>query len=47
MKKLILKKGQDKNLVVKNFCEKYNINDEEKNKILKIIDERIKHYSIY
>lgn len=41
-KKLILKKGDDINLVVKNFCEKYGINDEEKSKILKIIEERIK-----
>ena len=32
MKKLILKKGEDKNLVVKKFCEKYNINEKEKNK---------------
>ena len=35
MKKLILKKGEDKNLVVKKFCEKYNINEKEKNKIAK------------
>ena len=45
IKKLILKKTDDKNLVVKNFCEKYGINEEEKNKILKIIDERLKNYS--
>ena len=43
MKKLILKKGEDKNLVVKNFCEKYNINEKEKNKILKIIEDRLKN----
>ena len=45
IKKLVLKKTDDKNLVVKNFCEKYGINEEEKNKILKIIDERLKNYS--
>ena len=45
LKKLVLKKGEDKNLVVKNFCEKYGINEDEKTKIIKIIDERLKHYS--
>ena len=45
LKKLILKKGEDKNLVVKNFCEKYGINENEKKKIMKIIDERLKYYS--
>ena len=45
VKKLILKKNDDKNLIVKNFCEKYGINEEEKNKILKIIDERLKNYN--
>ena len=42
VKKLILKKGEDINLIVKNFSEKYNINENEKNKILKIIEERLK-----
>ena len=37
------KKVDDKNLVVKNFCEKYNINEKEKNKILKIIEDRLKN----
>ena len=45
LKKLVLKKGEDKNLVVKNFCEKYGINENEKKKIMKIIDERLKYYS--
>ena len=45
LKKLILKKGEDKNLIVKNFCEKYGINEEEKIKIIKIIDERLKNYT--
>ena len=45
LKKLILKKGEDKDLIVKNFCEKYGINEEEKTKIIKIIDERLKNYS--
>ena len=45
LKKLVLKKGEDKNLVVKKFCEKYGINEDEKSKIIKIIDERLKHYS--
>jgi len=42
IKKLILKKGEDINLVVKNFCKKYDINEKEKNKILKIIEDRLK-----
>ena len=45
LKKLVLKKGEDKNKIVKNFCEKYGINEEEKTKIIKIIDERLKNYS--
>ncbi len=45
LKKLVLKKGEDKNIIVKNFCEKYGINEEEKTKIIKIIDERLKNYS--
>ena len=45
LKKLVLKKGEDKNLIVKNFCEKYGINEEEKTKIIKIIDQRLQNYS--
>ena len=45
LKKLVLKKGEDKNIIVKNFCEKYGINEEEKTKIIKIIYERLKNYS--
>ena len=41
MKKLILKKGEDKNIIVQNFCKKYNINNKEEAKIIKIIEERL------
>ena len=41
MKKLILKKGENKNIIVQNFCKKYNIKEKEKVKILKIIEERL------
>ena len=41
MKKLILKNGEDKDKAVLNFCKKYNINEKEKTKIIKIIDERL------
>ena len=44
-KKLILKKGENKNSVVDDFCKKYCIKEEEKNKILKIIDERLEKYN--
>ena len=43
-KKLILRKGDDKNNIIKNFCKKYGINDEnEKNKLIEVIDERLKN----
>ena len=42
--KLILRKGDDKNKIIKNFCKKYGINDEnEKNKLIEVIDERLKN----
>ena len=44
-KKLILKKGENKNSVVDDFCKKYCIKEEEKNKIMKIIDERLEKYN--
>ena len=43
MKKLIINKGEDKDLIVTDFCKKYNINEEEKNKILKIIEDRLQN----
>ena len=43
-KKLILRKGDDKNNIITNFCKKYGINDEnEKNKLIEVIDERLKN----
>ena len=41
-KKLIIKKGDDKNIIIKNFCKKYGLDDIEKNKIIKVIDEQLK-----
>ena len=41
-KKLIIKKGDDKNSIIKNFCKKYGLDDIEKNKIIKVIDEQLK-----
>ena len=43
MKKLIINKGEDKDLIVTDFCKKYNVNEEEKNKILKIIEDRLQN----
>ena len=42
-KKIIIRRGDDKNNIVKNFCKKYGIEDAEKNKILQVIDERLKN----
>ena len=42
-KKLIIRRGDDKNNVLSNFCQKYGIDDGEKNKILQVIDERLKN----
>jgi hypothetical protein len=41
-KKLIIKKEDDKNTIIKNFCKKYGLDDIEKNKIIKVIDEQLK-----
>ena len=41
-KKIIIRRGDDKNNVVKNFCKKYGIDDGERKKILQVIDERLK-----
>ena len=43
MKKLIINKGEDKDFIVSDFCKKYNVNEEEKNKILKIIEDRLQN----
>ena len=41
-KKLILKKGDDKNIAINSFCKKYKLDDVEKNKIINVIDEQLK-----
>ena len=45
-KKLIIRRGDDKNNIIKNFCKKYGLDDIEKNKIIQVIDERLKNLNI-
>ena len=42
-KKLIIRRGDDKNNIIKNFCKKYGLDDIEKKKILEVIDEQLKN----
>ena len=45
-KKLIIRRGDNKNNIITNFCKKYGLDDIEKNKILKVINERLKNLNI-
>ena len=42
-KKLIIRRGDNKNNIITNFCKKYGLDDIEKNKIIEVIDERLKN----
>lgn len=42
-KKLIIRRGDDKNNIIKEFCKKYGLDDIERNKLLQVIDERLKN----
>ena len=43
--KLIIRRGDDKNNIIKDFCKQYGLDDKEKNKLLKVIDERLRSYN--
>ena len=43
--KLIIRRGDDKHNIIKDFCKQYGLDDKEKNKLLKVIDERLKSYN--
>ena len=42
-KKLIIRRGDDKDKIITNFCKKYGLDDIEKHKIIEVIDERLKN----
>ena len=44
-KKLILRNGDNKKEVVEKFCDKYDLDDNEKDKILEVIGEQLKNLS--
>ena len=43
--KLIIRRGDDKQNIIEDFCKQYGLDDKEKNKLLKVIDERLKSYN--
>jgi hypothetical protein len=42
-KKLIIRRGDDKNIIIKNFCKKYGLDDIERKKIVEVIEEQLKN----
>ena len=42
-KKLIIRRGDDKNSIIKNFCKKYGLDDIERKKIVEVIEEQLKN----
>ena len=43
--KLIIRRGDNKNNIINDFCKKYGLDDIEKYKLLQVIDERLKNYN--
>lgn len=42
-KKLIIRRGDDKNIIIQNFCKKYGLDDIERKKIVEVIEEQLKN----
>ena len=43
--KLIIRRGDNKNNIINDFCKKYGLDDIEKYKLLQVIDEILKNYN--